>query len=369
MRYAQYISLTLIILALLACGGGGSSELTKNPTPQPEPDPVERISFSDPVLSNVVINKLRFINTTKLGASNSGVYKFIDDQWTLQSSSTWVVFDIAIISASNYIASIQVNNTFQLAQSTDAGNTWEFISHDFGGPTVTPGLNNEKIQAIVYEPRTGILYASGYSVLASSNDEGRTWQKLSGTWQGLARGAAALTLNDANQSIWFGGQGAIENPILQEYSSVSNSTQSHNDAVSALLPIPSTIEGIVIHPDSGDVIFASGEGGIIKTENGGDTWAGVLLDDSYRFYYSLIIHPSNTDTMYTAGWSKDINTTQPLVLELTDDGGQTWQAFTHPDNTLYGGVRSMQSEINENDEFLLYFALQNGGIVQVSVTD
>lgn len=357
------------MLTLLACGGGGSSELTNNPVPQPVPDPANQITFSDPVLSNVVINKLRFSGATKLGASNSGIYKLVNDQWTLQSSNAWVVFDVAIVSASHFVASIQINNTFQLAQSIDAGNTWEFITHDFGGPTVTPGLSNEKVQAIVYEPQTGILYASGYSVLASSNDEGRTWQKLSGTWQGLARGAAALTLNSANQSIWFGGQGAIENPILQEYSSASNTTQSHNDAVSALLPIPSTIEGIVIHPDSSDVVFAAGEGGIIKTENNGETWTGVLLDNGYRFYYSLIIDPSNTSTMYTAGWSKDINTTQPLVLELTKDGGQTWEAFTHPNSTLFGGVRSMQSEVNENDEFALYFALQNGGIVQVSITD
>ena len=358
--------LFIFLSVLFACGGGSSTEQqppTQPPT-QPPPEPVPVISFADLVLPDVIANRFSFNDSIKLAATQSGIYKQEDSQWVLKSENTWNVLDITIVFDDHYLASVKLNNEYFLLESVDSGESWTFLTTDFGGS----GTANEKINRLKYEESTGILYATGYSALASSNDLGRTWTLLSGTWQGIAKGLHALAINEALNTVWFGGQGSIENPILRQYS-LSNATTSNHDDITHLLPLPSTIESIVFQPSNSNIVYAAGEGGIIVSNDAGDSWEGLLLYNNYRFYYGLLVNPDDNNTIYTAGWSKDINTPQNLIVERSLDGGTTWEEFIHPSATLYGGVRSMAYSRNQDEELTLHLGLSEGGLIDVKFAD
>lgn len=359
---------TFLMLLLSACGGsGGGSTNTPSPTPNPEPSPV--YEFSEPVLNSVVFHQFSFANDIKLAATDSGVYQLTNNQWRAISPSSWYVYDLAIISSTHYIASIKLNNDYSLFESNDSGATWENINNNFGNTRSNNGGANERMNRIKYDAASGVLYATGYDVLASSSDFAQTWLAEAGTWQGLARGLAALAIHPMRTQIWFGGQGAIENPIFREYNLSNGVLTVHDDAIAALLPLPSTIEGIVFHPSNNSTIFAMGEGGIVRTNDAGASWQGLLLDDNYRFYYDLVIDPNNTNRIYTAGWSKDINTAQALIVERSLDAGANWELYTHPNTSLFGGVRSMAHSVHQDNKLTLYLGLQNGGLVEVTFND
>ena len=360
MKLIQRLFILIFIGLLIACGGSGDSNPIPNPTPSPEPT----IVFAQPVLENVIVNQFSFQDTTKLAATNKGIYTLENNQWTLISNSDWYVYDIAILLRTHFIASIKLNDKFYLVESLNSGERWEFLATDFGGPDRELYNGNERINRIKYDPSNGVLYATGFEVLASSNNLGRNWTALSGNWQGLARGLEALSINFEQNTVWFGGQGAIEDPIFRQYSMITNAVTVHDD-ITHLLPLPSTIKGIVLHPTEANTVFAMGEGGIIVSRNSGNDWSGFLLDDNYRFYYNLIIDHNDASQMYTAGWSKDINDPQKLVVERTRDGGATWEIFNHPSNTLNGGVQSMAHSLDANNELVLHFGLYKGGIIDV----
>lgn len=361
--------IAIIFLGMLyGCGGSSNDSNQDVPTlPEPEPSPI--FEFTEPVLSNIVFYQFSFKNNTKIAATSEGVYALINSDWVSISPATWLVFDVVIVSSTHYIASIQVNNSFSLAETTNSGTDWEIITNNFGGTDPNTNTANEKVQRIKYDESTGILYATGYDVLGSSNDFARTWSAVAGNWQGLARGLSALTINSMQQKVWFGGQGAIENPIFRAYSMTTGAITVHNDDISALLPIPSTVESVVFHPNNPDIMYAMGEGGIVQSSDGGDTWQGFLLDNNYRFYYNLVIDPNNTDRIYAAGWSKDINSPQALNIERTLNGGLSWESYVHPNSALYGGMRSMAHTVNQDNSLTLHIGLQNGGVVNASFSD
>jgi hypothetical protein len=132
------------------------------------------------------------------------------------------------------------------------------------------------------------------------------------------------------------------------------------DSYPGLLPNPSVAKGIRF---VGGRVLVSGEGGIVQTADDGRSWT-VLLHDDYRFYFDVLADPLRSGRLVTASWAKNFDTPQPLLVDVSDDGGAHWRRIEHADRTLFGGVWSMASAI-ERGRTVCYLGLYRGGVMRL----
>lgn len=381
MKYQFSISFFLM-LGLTACN---NDEAEFSPSPEPE----EQISYTLNEIPGVTFNQFVKTDDDQLfAATSAGVYQLRDNVWVGLSDPTWEVFDIEAVTQDHLFASLcsaperepetdcesDTRGNFYLAESIDGGQSWEFVASNFGiepetGNIITQSVElEEKIHAISFDTGNGMLYATGYDVLAISGDLGRTWLKLAGFWQGFARGQSALTIDYNSHNIWYGGQGAIENSILRSYNLLSQETTTH-DSMTDILNEPGAIKSIRFHPEHTEKVYAIGEPGIIVSNDNGNTWEDFYLNAESRFYFDLLINPEQPLNMYTARWTKVFDSPQPFILERSIDGGVTWEALEYKEKAgIFGGVWSMHADYDTSGEgATIYFGLYKGGVMQVDI--
>ncbi|MEL7044533.1 MAG: hypothetical protein AAGL66_05855, partial [Pseudomonadota bacterium] len=237
------------------------------------------------------------------------------------------------------------------------------LTHDFGGPAI--GLPLEPVQRLRFDHHSGDLLATGYGVLARSRDWGRSWEILDGAWGRVGTGLGGLSTAMAGQYIWYGGQGAIEDPVLIRYQRSGDQSEDLSEPIEALLPRPSTVESIRFYPTSESTVFVTGEGGVVRSMDSGASWEPALVNSTSRFYFDLLID-DRTGTIYTAGWDKNFTDPQPLILEVSNDSGLTWSTYQHQDPGLRGGVWSM-AFVALDGRRRLFLGLQGGGVYEVDL--
>ena len=71
------------------------------------------------------------------------------------------------------------------------------------------------------------------------------------------------------------------------------------------------------------VMTSSGDG-VYKSRDGGDTWEHLGLEKT-KHISQIIIHPNNTDIMYTAAQGSPYEGTTERGIYKTTDGGATWE--------------------------------------------
>ncbi|MBT8132253.1 MAG: hypothetical protein KJO35_08285 [Gammaproteobacteria bacterium] len=79
---------------------------------------------------------------------------------------------------------------------------------------------------------------------------------------------------------------------------------------------------------------------------------------------SVVLDPQNANIIYTAGWDKEFDIPQPLILEISRNRGTTWEQHQLDDPNLFGGVSSILAT-QENNRSVLYLGLHRGGIFRV----
>lgn len=302
-----------------------------------------------------------------LAATDKGLYeKTAADSWESTGLDDVKIFDVTFLDEQHFIASIretQKDDTLnKLVQTLDGGETWEPIDSDFGGEATVDGP--KAAYNLHYDDNNNALYATGTDALAVSYNEGISWNLLSGMWDAFSQPKHALNYNPATNDIWYGGQNAIEEMVLRRYSLDTEEETSFHD----LMPNPSVIYGIEFDPENEQGVYASGEGGIVKTLDNGANWITLLGDVDHRFYFHIAIDPADPQTIYTGGWDKNRESPQPLILEISKDGGETWTEHRHPSDTLFGGVRSILAT-TENDRTVIYLGLYGGGIMEATLRE
>lgn len=349
------VFLSVVTILLITGCGGGDDDNSFVPAPQPE--------FRHFGLDNHIINRITEIEGKLFASTDQGLYAQSEgDNWQLLTLKRWNVRDLLVTSENVWLINYSLDQRYYLAQSTDAGKSWQAMEHDFGGPNRNQEDPQEPILRLLHD--AGRVFAVGPDVLALSENNGRNWSLLAGNWDGFATGLSVLALNKDRNDVWYGGQGAIEDPRLLRYS-LDTMVLAEFPEISELLEFPSVVKTIVLHPQQPDIVYAGGEGGLIKTDNYGETWQDMLTNDTSRFYFDLVLDPSNANILYTAGWDKNFDDPQPLILEISRNAGQTWQSHTLADNDLFGGVQSLFGR-QEQGQFVLYIGLFKGGVFRVT---
>ena len=356
MGFRHSIMLLCCGLMLAACGGSGSSfQLSEPPFVKPA-----TIAFSHQGMSGLIIERIYQHQEKILALTDNGLYQQQQDSWQLLGLKGYGLRDLAFIDDKHWLAAVSQADEegivkHLLQETFDAGASWTEVRRPFG----VDG-EHEGIYAMHYDKIQKRLYATGIGLLAASDDLGNNWQVLQGVWGGFGQRKSALAIAPDRNQIWWGGQGAIEDAVLFSYRIADGNVKRFQE----LLPNPSVYYNVRF---AGNRVFACGEGGIVMTENQGDSWKNLLPDSDSRFFFDVMIETSRNNRLYTAGWDKKFAEPQPLILQWSDNGGQSWERLEYKGAAdFYGGVRSMLL-VQRQGKTYLYLGLHKGGMMQVQV--
>jgi hypothetical protein len=349
------------VFILAACSGSGSDDSQLPPAPV-LPPPAE-----EPLVKNIMalplsVKQILVDGDSQLAATSQGLY------WRESSSADWLkrspletdVTGVVVVESGHYIAALARENnndtgSFPLYRSINSGESWERVEHDFGRQF------NDPIYALEYNKSNDKLYATSAVALAVSDKNAQNWTLLNGFWDGLGAGLRVIRIDDINDNIWFGGQGAIENGTLNKYSIETDSTENWQ----RLLPDPSAYRGGLIHPVDYSTVIFSGEGGLVLSTDDGATWKTPLGDVDFTFYFDVVIDESLI--LYTAQWQSG-NPEQALIIQCSSDNGTTWVTNDLSSELTKGGTFSMMIT-EEAESTLLYLGLEENGIKAIDTSD
>lgn len=346
----------LFTLYIYGCNGNGD-----HIPPDPPPPVTEKIKTI--LATPLSVKHLAMDGNAQLAATTQGLYWRADSSadWQFRSPTETAVTGIVILGSNQYLVAAAREDTadtsapYPLYISENQGETWRLITHNFGDDY------NDPILGLAYDESSDMIYAISFTALAVANPNASNWTLMHGYWDGFASGLALLRVDNIKQSIWFGGQGAIENGYFSRYDLITDTVTSWED----LLPNPSTFKGGLIHPTDSSTVIFSGEGGIVLSTDYGISWSMPMGDVDHKFYFDVVI--DDAATLYTAQWQK-IGSEQPLIIECSKDNGNTWVSNNFSSEVTRGGVISLMI-FTENDKTWLYLGLSDNGIKAVDIAD
>lgn len=368
-----FVVTPFIIALLTGCLGSSSSpsEPVAPPPPSP-PDVSDIIRYNHLGLADVAVETLFVTGDGVWVAGDQGIFFSSNLSATNEEEANWQqqLEGIHILHMQGFhaqeiyaIGVETINTPYVLLRSTDRGQTWQPLAHDFGGKSSDVSSNLEVLYA---DTETGYLYGAGQQAIAVSYDHGTQWQLLSGGWDTIAL-SAKLLLHPVHNDLWLGGQNAIEESTLVRYSLNQKTTDMWN----GLLPSPSVNQTIAFDRASPDRLIIGAEGGLLSSVDYGNTW-DTLLVDTNAFYFDVLQSPLDNNVWYSARWQKGLEP-HPLQFIYSTDNGESWQTSQHPASERNYGVRSMQFvNAGQTRSDVMWAVLQSGrwsggGVMRIGV--
>lgn len=338
------------VLALSAC------QTDEPVTPEPL-----RVTFQSIGLDEHIVNELELYQDKLYAATDRGLFMkdlATDADWVSLGLIQHNVKTIALLNNSLLAAtSNPLQEAYGLFRSENGGQEWQAVSHNYGNGYPEP------FNDLSYDADSHTLYASGWGVVAKSEDEGLHWTLIQGEWQTLATGLSFVRTNPANGDVWTGGQNAIETFVLARQE--AGNGQWHH--WQGLLPAPSVAKSIAFSQTDPQLVLIGGEDGIIRSNDQGASWSTIKEDHTARFYFGLDFDHTIKERVYAASWVKNFDNPQPLILYISEDAGNNWQEFQYPSSTLFGGVWSMVQRSSEAGKTSLYLGLYKGGVYEALI--
>lgn len=363
--FTLYKKIIWLAAALWLSGCGGSEPQVAPPVVTPE-QPVAQHVFQQQGLAGLTVERLYLQQNNILALTSDGLYQQQNNSdWQLLGFKGLQPRDLALISEQHWLLAVTVqqddgDQLHQMHETFDGGRTWTQVKRPFGADGAS-----EAIYGLRFDSHSKKLYATGVGALAESTDFGISWQLLDGGWGGFGQPKSALAIDPRSNDIWWGGQGALEDAVLNVYRRQQQRAEYFRD----LLPNPSVYYNIrfAVGAAGHSLIYACGEGGIVMSADQGNSWRNLLGDVNYRFYFDVVFDSQHNNRLYTAGWDKKFDEPQPLILQWSDDQGASWQRLQYDAPASYfGGVRSMLLVQQQNQTYL-YLGLFKGGVMRVSV--
>jgi photosystem II stability/assembly factor-like uncharacterized protein len=229
----------------------------------------------------------------------------------------------------------------------DAGQTWRELA-----PPLPTNTQWQRIKVLV--DAASLLYLSTDSVLLRSTDWGETWTKAGALPEPFANLATLGSRRSGQLFAWRADASNNHNANANATVWRSIDGGSYWSLLAAPLPLDSGIDPVLV-PDGADVIVARGSLGITTTTNGGETWTpgpivpspwhlaqspvdwrriwayglrstdgGLTWTTIGRGYGRLLMDGANPDVAFSGVYDGSAGP------ERTEDGGQTWTAFSLP---------------------------------------
>ena len=191
-----------------------------------------------------------------------------------------------------------------------------------------------------------VLIASASGGVFKSDNAGVTWESIFDKYGAGSIGSVKFDQNDLN-TIWVGtGESANRNSSAWGdgiYKSIDGGKTFTNMGLKSTHQIAE----IEIHPNNSNIVYAaavghlwgySGERGLFKTIDGGNSWEkvlGGLPDDGKTGCTEIIFHPTNPDIMF-AGFYHRLRQPASFIsggekggLFKSVDGGKSWRKVTN----------------------------------------
>ena len=191
-----------------------------------------------------------------------------------------------------------------------------------------------------------VLIASASGGVFKSDNAGVTWESIFDKYGAGSIGSVKFDQNDLN-TIWVGtGESANRNSSAWG-DGIYKSTDGGKTFSNMGLKSTHQIAEIEIHPNNSSIVYAaavghlwgySGERGLFRTLDGGNSWEkvlGGLPDDGKTGCTEIIFHPTNPDIMF-AGFYHRLRQPASFVsggeeggLFKSTDGGKSWRKVTN----------------------------------------
>ena len=191
-----------------------------------------------------------------------------------------------------------------------------------------------------------VLIASASGGVFKSDNAGVTWESIFDKYGAGSIGSVKFDQNDLN-TIWVGtGESANRNSSAWG-DGIYKSTDGGKTFSNMGLKSTHQIAEIEIHPNNSNIVYAaavghlwgySGERGLFRTLDGGNSWEkvlGGLPDDGKTGCTEIIFHPTNPDIMF-AGFYHRLRQPASFVsggeeggLFKSTDGGKSWRKVSN----------------------------------------
>ncbi|MBR43395.1 MAG: glycosyl hydrolase [Gemmatimonadetes bacterium] len=204
------------------------------------------------------------------------------------------------------------------------------------GPAVTGGRIHD-VEALPTDPST-VFVGTASGGLWKSTNRGQTWVNVFADKPVSTFGDIAISRSDPK--IMYAGTGEQQN---RQSSSYGNGIYRSNDGGDtwAHLGLEQTRHTgrIVIHPTNPDIVYFGAVGnlwagsehrGVFKSTDGGQNWDKVLFVDQFSGVIDMAIDPHNPNTIYAATYQRlrrawGFNGGGPgSGIWKSTDGGQNW---------------------------------------------
>jgi photosystem II stability/assembly factor-like uncharacterized protein len=188
---------------------------------------------------------------------------------------------------------------------------------------------------------TQVLVASASGGVFKSVNAGTTWEPIFDRYGSASIGDVAFFQKDPS-IIWVGtGEECVRNSVAWG-DGIYKSADGGKSFARMGLETTQTIARVLTHPTDPGIVYAAasghpwgytGERGLFKTTDGGESWtklAGGLPNDGKTGAIDLVMDPTDPETLYVAFWQR---LRQPWRFDSggpnsgifkTTDGGRSW---------------------------------------------
>ena len=207
-----------------------------------------------------------------------------------------------------------------------------------------PGNLGARINTIAIHPSNSKIIYVGFSGggIYKTMDGGESWDPIFDDNRFLSIGD--IVLDPSNPDVVFVGTG---DPNISGYPFIGDgiyrSINGGREWEVLGLDHVGIISKIIIHPSDSDIIYVSTMGtpfersehrGLYRTTNGGKTWQKILYISDQTGIIDMIMHPTNPEILYAAGWDRIRNYQESVTygqgarIHRSLDGGDSWKELS-----------------------------------------